>query len=224
MSVRVMTAAWAADLPAGDKLVLLALADCANDEGHCWPGIASLCRKTGKSERSLQGALIALEQAGQITREQIPGKGCNYSVHPRKICTPAKSAPPQKLPQPPQKLRQTPAKSAAKPSKNHQEPSPIKRAHDLPANWEPVDFSEGSESRKVVDGWPPGEFAVQVEMFKAQHGKKGDRFLDWQKAWSTWVLNTRKFGIGRHGNASGTDSLTALALERIGALQHQSQH
>jgi hypothetical protein len=41
-----------------------------------------------------------------------------------------------------------------------------------------------------MDG-PLESSAVQAEMFKAQHGKKGDKFLDWQKAWSTWVLNTR---------------------------------
>jgi hypothetical protein len=83
---------------------------------------------------------------------------------------------------------------------NRKEPSPPKIAHELPIEWEPSEFAQGSESRKVVDSWPPGELPVQVEMFKAQHGKKGDKFLDWQKAWSTWVLNTRKFGIGRQSN------------------------
>jgi hypothetical protein len=33
MSVRLMAAVWRLDLPATDKLVLLALADAANDEG-----------------------------------------------------------------------------------------------------------------------------------------------------------------------------------------------
>lgn len=68
MSVRIMTAAWAVNLPAGEKLVLLALADCANDEGACWPGIKSLCNKTGKSERSLQGAIKALCEEGHLSR------------------------------------------------------------------------------------------------------------------------------------------------------------
>jgi hypothetical protein len=118
-----MTLAWATELPAGEKLVLLALADCANDEGHCWPGVRSLAAKTGKSERSLQDALKALELAGQITRDQVVGKGCNYTVHPRKNCTPAESAPRKSRTTPPQNLRETPAKSAPKPSLNHQEPS-----------------------------------------------------------------------------------------------------
>ena len=103
-----MTAVWGLDLPAGDKLVLLALADCANDEGACWPGIRSLMAKTGKCERSLQAAIKSLEKAEHLTRNEVPGKGCNYIVHPRNYCAPAITAPPQKT-------TKTPAKIAGKP-------------------------------------------------------------------------------------------------------------
>lgn len=201
-----MTAAWATDLPAGDKLVLLALADCANDEGHCWPGMRNLVAKTGKCERSVQAAIKSLETSLHLTRTEILGKGCNYLIHPRKNCAPAEHAPPQELRQPPQKPRETPAKTAGKPSENHQEPSPLKRA--IPDDWMPEPFGIGTQSRKVVDGWPPGEEAAQLEQFKANHGAKSNTFSDFQKAWSTWVLNTRKFGIGRNGQ-SGTSKIRA---------------
>jgi hypothetical protein len=203
-----MTAAWAVDLPAGDKLVLLALADCANDEGHCWPGIRSLCTKTGKSERSLQAAIKALCEAQHLTRDEIIGKGCNYLVHPRKDCAPAETAPPQKLQKPPQRLRPTPAKSAGKPSLNRKEPSP-KQLRAIPKDWQPVEFATGTESRKVVDGWPPGELPAQLEQFLAHHSSKNNSFSDPQKAWSTWVLNTRKWGIGKHER--GDSTLDALS-------------
>lgn len=116
MSVRIMSAAWAVNLPAGEKLVLIALADCANDEGHCWPGIASLMRKTGKGERSLQMAIKALCGQGHLTRDEVPGKGCNYLVHPQQtlpLDTPAENAPRKKCA--PQKTARTPAKIAPKP-------------------------------------------------------------------------------------------------------------
>jgi hypothetical protein len=65
---------------------------------------------------------------------------------------------------------------------------------------------------------------VQLELFRAQHGKKGDKFLDWQKAWSTWVLNTRKFGIGtnersmgRYQPADGLSSTARAAISVFGA-------
>jgi hypothetical protein len=118
VSVRIMSAAWAVDLPAGEKLVLIALADCANDEGHCWPGMASLIRKTGKAERSLQGAIKKLCAHGHLTREEVPGKGCNYLVHPQQelpLAAPAENAPRKKCA--PQKTARTPAKSAGKPSR-----------------------------------------------------------------------------------------------------------
>lgn len=112
MSVRVMTAAWSIDLPASDKLVLLALADCANDEGVCWPGLASLCVKTGKCRRSLQESLRALDAAGHITRKENPGKGMLYTVHPVAIsATGGKSCTGGK------KAHRPVAKSAPKPSR-----------------------------------------------------------------------------------------------------------
>jgi hypothetical protein len=211
MSIRIMTAAWATDLPAGDKLVLLALADCANDEGLCWPGVRSLCAKTGKAERSLQASIKSLESGGHIKRDEIIGKGCNYLVHPRKNCAPAEDAPPQELQRPPQKLRATPAKIAGKPSLNRKEPSPSK-LRAIPDDWQPSEFAIGTESRKVVDGWPPGELSAQVEQFRAHHSSKNNSFSDPQKAWSTWVLNTRKWGIGRHERSNNP---TAEAVHRI---------
>lgn len=202
MSVRVMSAAWAADLPAGDKLVLLALADCANDEGRCWPGLATLCEKTGRCKRSLQESLRALDAAGHLTRVENPGKGMNYTVHPiAKAATGAENATGAKSATGDgKKCHRGVAKSAPKPSENRKEPSSPKIARAIPDDWEPNDFGIGTQSRKVVDGWPPGELEVQLEQFKALHRSKGNKFLDPQDAWSTWVLNTRKFGIGRQGN------------------------
>lgn len=38
MSIKAMTWAWGlAELPLRESMVLLALADAANDEGVCWP-------------------------------------------------------------------------------------------------------------------------------------------------------------------------------------------
>jgi hypothetical protein len=116
-----MTRVWELDLPDSDKIVLLALADCANDEGHCWPSVASLVRKCSKSERTIQASIKRLVDEGLLVRREVPGKGCNYTVlprtpaatSPRSGCTPAGAARAQGL-------RDTPAAAADKPSKNHQ--------------------------------------------------------------------------------------------------------
>jgi hypothetical protein len=113
MSISLMAEAWKLDLEPACKLVLLALADWANDDGLCWPSVNQLRTKCGVSERTVQAAIRKLCGAGFLSRDENPGKGVFYTVHPRKSCTPAKSAPPQNL-------RQTPAKSAPNTTNTHQ--------------------------------------------------------------------------------------------------------
>ena len=48
------------------KLILIKLADQANDEGRCWPSIRWICKHTELSERSVQNGLRWLEQFGFI--------------------------------------------------------------------------------------------------------------------------------------------------------------
>lgn len=144
-----MSLVWELTLPDSEKLVLLALADCADDEGVCWPSIATLARKCTKSERTVQCCIRSLEQRGHLGRKEIAGKGCRYLVHPivmfgtpavpapRRDCTPAEDSPVQPLHQPPQRLHPTPAAAAPKPSKNHQEPSDLSSSDDSPADAEP---------------------------------------------------------------------------------------
>ena len=92
-----MTAVWDIDLPDSQKIVLLALADCANDEGLAWPSISTMARKCSKSERTVQSVIKELVAAGHLTRNEVVGHGCRYQLHPRRICTPARIAPPQGL-------------------------------------------------------------------------------------------------------------------------------
>ncbi len=82
MSVRVMTLVWEIELPDSEKLVLLALADCANDEGGCWPSMKTLAGKCSKSDRTVQAAIKSLVEKGHLSRIEQVGKGCHYYVHP----------------------------------------------------------------------------------------------------------------------------------------------
>jgi hypothetical protein len=113
------------------RLVLLTLADSADDHGLAWPSVGTLKADTLLSERAVQNALTALVAAGELVIELNAGpRGCNrYRVtlvpsDPRRICTPAESAPPQNLPGPPQISTPTPAESAPEPPETHQEPPP----------------------------------------------------------------------------------------------------
>lgn len=73
MSIALMTKVWKTRCASHtQKLVLLALADNANDAGHCWPSIATLGMKCSLSERAVQYELRGLSKAGML---QVKGKG-----------------------------------------------------------------------------------------------------------------------------------------------------
>jgi len=91
-------------------------------------------------------------------------------------------------------------------------------AHEMPEDWQPVSSKEGSASRDIVDGWPPDLYATTLEAFTAYHRSKGNKFKNWQDAWSTWVLNSRKFKNGttnRTTNHTGTTNGFAAALRYV---------
>ncbi|MBK7543283.1 MAG: helix-turn-helix domain-containing protein [Candidatus Competibacteraceae bacterium] len=76
MSVKCSTWAWGLAISnSSRKLVLLALADRANDDGECWLGMASLEAKCSMSRRTVIRALADLEAAGLIGVERRAGHG-----------------------------------------------------------------------------------------------------------------------------------------------------
>lgn len=88
-----MSDIWEMSFPPTDKLVFLALADCANDEGLAWPSIATIARKSGVSERTVQRSIRLAEKSGLIRRQEVLGKGCKYWFNPRHTVTPDKTSP-----------------------------------------------------------------------------------------------------------------------------------
>jgi DNA-binding transcriptional ArsR family regulator len=69
--------AWAQDTSPTQKLVLLALAEHANDGYACWPSIHRLQERTGLSRRGVQKALRELEQRGLVSAERGGGRSAN---------------------------------------------------------------------------------------------------------------------------------------------------
>lgn len=120
MSIKIMTLVWSLDMPATQKIVLLALADNANDEGDCYPSVATLVAKCGLSERSIQSVISKHQDAGHLHCNFRTGRSTIYKLHPRSTCTPAAPAPPHLVhptpapgaPPPPQHLHPTPAAPA----------------------------------------------------------------------------------------------------------------
>ena len=62
-----MTQVWETSLPSAEKMVLLVIADHANDDGSdSWPGVKTIARKCSISERSAQRHIRSLEARGII--------------------------------------------------------------------------------------------------------------------------------------------------------------
>lgn len=76
MSIRIMTRVWdEATLSGGALLVLLALADIANDDGVCWPSRAVLARRARLTERQVSTVLTKLATGGHIATLTGRGRG-----------------------------------------------------------------------------------------------------------------------------------------------------
>lgn len=52
------------------KLILISLANYADEDGECWPSIATLCTETGLSEATVKRHCRQLRDAGAFTQEQ----------------------------------------------------------------------------------------------------------------------------------------------------------
>lgn len=69
MSIAAMNWAWLLRMAPTLKLLLMALADIADDSGLCWPSVAHLAKKCCVSERTVQRLLAALQRMEVLESE-----------------------------------------------------------------------------------------------------------------------------------------------------------
>ena len=226
-----MAAVFDSNLGPTERLVMLALADHADDAGRCYPSNSRLKARTGLSERSVRGTIRALECAGFLSVALGQGQGgANvYIVRPDG----AGGAPRQEVP--PGTSRPTPrqevplggAAGAPKPSGTIIEPS----------------IETASKSRRrpevpIPDGWVPNDRNIsdakdrqfseqeihhEADRFRDHHIARGTRFRDWDAAWRTWLGNARRFARGGvagkaspGGRGQGRSLASIVAERRLG--------
>lgn len=86
MSFKVTKWAWArSESRNGARLVLLALADRADDDGFAWPSIEDLCERTKLSPRAVQKAITNLVELGELKVESGGGRRVRnrYTITPK---------------------------------------------------------------------------------------------------------------------------------------------
>lgn len=81
MSVQIIAKVWEMETSSPtEKLILLALAEHADDKGHCWPSITRLADKCSVCTRTVIRQLEALATRGLIKAEKENGKVNRYSI------------------------------------------------------------------------------------------------------------------------------------------------
>lgn len=64
------------------KAVLMALADMADDDGHCWPSLETLAEYTCASKRAVIDAIKYLESAQVLVSDRSNGRKTTYTLTP----------------------------------------------------------------------------------------------------------------------------------------------
>lgn len=122
------------DLDASERLVMLSLADHADDHGYSYPSIKRLCERTSLAERTVQGTIKKLVGRGLLSVRYGEGRnGTNAFIinaapaadAPPQDLRPAADAPRNKCTTPPQILHLPPAADAPKPTRTIIEPTEV---------------------------------------------------------------------------------------------------
>ena len=164
-----MSIAWKDEgISQTEKIVLLALCDCANDEGMCFPSVSRLEKKCCLSDRGVQKAMAALEKRGFVSRDVRSGKSSIYWVTPELRSPPnvvhperGSPTPERRSPPPPNVVHPTPEpRSPINITEQSGEPSlKRKKRNAREENNEHVDTTAGSDGPPNADQAQPGRKA-----------------------------------------------------------------
>lgn len=200
MSVHVSSWVWReSDTRGLDLLVLLALADQANDSGQCWPSQKALVERTKLSRATVQRRLVALRDRGIIYVIEREGSSNIYGFsHLRDAAAPQENPKSEGVPHTEAPHGRGRGASRERQgcltaeAQNRQEPllnrqSARKRASQFPEGFTYSDVREWSITNKLPVG------SDDFEQFKDHHLARGSKFVDWQRAWQTWARNAKKW-------------------------------
>jgi len=200
MSIRHVAQTWAHFEGRGSALLLmLALADFADDEGFCYPSVRSLATKTRMSERQVQRLLNDFVQKGLISvvanaSGGAPGATRRYALAGAKVIHTGDTDVTRDISQRVTQLCRKTGDIAMSPnpSINRHKKERIRartRANlqPLPDAWQPNAGHEDLAGKLQVD------LHAEVEAFRDHHASKGSRFADWDAALRTWLRNAAKW-------------------------------
>ncbi|EHW4467534.1 helix-turn-helix domain-containing protein [Salmonella enterica subsp. enterica serovar Kottbus] len=185
------------------KLVLIKLADNANDEGECWPSYQHIADQCEVSRSTVKSHIRALEDMGLLKREFRRKGELNQSNVFYLTLDNAQQIPPES------------GGAGAAPRTYHSfEPvkEPLERKKK-PSSM-PEGFSPSASHQKMAE-----EFGISLQdefdKFTDHHLSKGSKFIDWSRALNTWLRNARGFQKSRACNSFSRPS-SAITVSKTG--------
>ena len=189
-----MARVWAdSSLSGSELLMLLAIADFADDDGNAYPAVPTLAAKCRTTPRHANRLLCALRDSGELEirinegprgtnryRVRFEGMTAASPLTNRSPLTPKSPTPDLQVPKP-----LTP--TSDEPSLNHQEPPKRKRAKGALTSL-PEGFSISERVRAWADakGFTP-HLEAHLEHFVGTVRASGRKYLDWDDALMNYV-------------------------------------
>jgi hypothetical protein len=198
VSTTISANVWRNSKSTGTKLlILVSLADQANDEGWCWPSVALIATRCRVSKRTVQRVLSELEDGHEIRREEKRGCSTRYqvTVSPVTVIDTGDDLAPVS----PEVSGGDTAVTGGVPtvsprniiesSEPSLEPKKAKesRSHRLPSGWAPNLKARNFANERGLD------VDHEAEQFTNHHGSKGSKFIDWDMAFRTWLGNSSRW-------------------------------
>ncbi|EAW5174441.1 helix-turn-helix domain-containing protein [Salmonella enterica] len=211
------------------KLVLIKLADNANDNGECWPSYQHIADHCECSKSAVKEHISALIKLGLMTKENRVGvnngKGNTsnvYRLHLTSTPVPPESTPPV----PPESTGVSPESTGVSPEST----PPVPPAGTITSHsFEPV--KEPLDNKKKLSSMPEGfspsashqkmaeEYGISLQeefdKFTDHHISKGSKFIDWNRALNTWLRNAKGFQKSRPSNSFSKPS-SAITVSKTG--------
>lgn len=209
MSVKVSSWVWDDTTAKGsDRVILLALADWANDNGWSWYSADELAEKTRMGRATVFRRLDVLEECGLVERFR---RGRTLTTVYR-VAVPWADVRSYPLPDPPAEVKSQ-IETLVKSHSGQGEVSRVRPVKSHGRDIEPsvnVSNRQGGAPRRkpettIPEGWKPtprhGELATQYGLdlssesfaFRAHAVANDRRMRDWDAAFSMWLSKSRQF-------------------------------
>lgn len=229
MSITAINAVWDhSEAEANARLVVLALADNADEGGVCYPSHDLIARKSRISVRAVIDNIARLEQLGEVIVRREKGESNVYRImlgdlpdkhdalhakrgHLCRFCIGTSAG-----------TRRRSARGGVQVDDadlhpNHKEPSVgttkevRARATPLPEDWEP----DPEQVAKLSKDHPTIDVLAEVPGFRNYHHARDKRMVRWGPTFANWIRNAEKFsardearpnGRSRRGSFNPNDS------------------